>query len=49
MEMVTVCGFHARRPEVFFSGSDDGLVAAFDFSNGINEEDAFLVRSRMLR
>lgn len=44
MDMVTVCRFHTHRPNIFFSGSDDGLVAAFDFSNGVNEDDAFLVR-----
>eukprot|EP00892_Ulva_mutabilis_P009946 jgi/Ulvmu1/7323/UM035_0112.1 len=42
MDMVTVCRFHAHRPDIFFSGSDDGLVAAFDFSKGVNEDDAFL-------
>lgn len=43
MDMVTVCRFHDHRPSIFFSGSDDGLVAAFDFSNGVHEDDAFLV------
>lgn len=47
MDMVTVCRFHAHRPSVFFSGSDDGLVAAFEFSKGVNEDDAFLVRAQV--
>jgi hypothetical protein len=45
MSAVTAMRFHPQRPDVFFSGSDDGLVAAFDFHLGINEDDAFRVCS----
>jgi WD40 repeat protein len=44
MDIVTVMEFHPDRPHMFFSGSDDGLIAAFDFSQSFNEDD-FIVRS----
>lgn len=43
MDMVTVAAFHPLHPHLFFSGSDDGLMAAFDFSQGLNEDDGFVV------
>lgn len=45
MDMVTVAAFHPLQPHLFFSGSDDGLIAAFDFSQGLNEDDGFAVCS----
>jgi WD repeat-containing protein 89 len=44
MDSVTVLRFHPRQPGICFSASDDGLVAVFDFSRGINEDEAFVVR-----
>lgn len=43
MDMVTVATFHPLQPHLFFSGSDDGLIAAFDFSQGLSEDDGFMV------
>jgi hypothetical protein len=43
MDMVTVAAFHPLQPHLFFSGSDDGLIAAFDFSHGLSEDDSFVV------
>lgn len=44
MDMVTVAAFHPLQPHLFFSASDDGLIAAFDFSQGFSEDDGFAVR-----
>ena len=46
MDMVTVATFHPLQPHLFFSGSDDGLIAAFDFSQGFSEDDGFAVPSQ---
>lgn len=43
MDMVTVAAFHPLQPHLFFSGSDDGLIAAFDFTHGLSEDDGFVV------
>lgn len=45
MDIITVTRFHPANSNILFSGSDDGLIAAFDFTNGINEDDAWVVRA----
>lgn len=44
MEVVTALRFNPAHQNAFVSASEDGLVAMFDFSGGINEDDAFRVR-----
>ena len=35
--------FHPDNPKQFLSASEDGLVAVFDFSATVDEEDSFKV------
>lgn len=41
--------FHPAQPNLMLSASLDGLVNVFDFSEGIDEDNAFKVRSFMQR
>ena len=43
-DLVTAAHFHPQSSSMFVSSSDDGLIAVFDFAQGINEDDAFVVR-----
>ena len=43
MDLVTVARFHPVHRHLLVTASDDGLMAVFDFSKGINEDDAFVV------
>jgi hypothetical protein len=47
MDVVTALHFHPVRSSICVSASDDGLLAVFDFSHGINEDEAFVVCFRL--
>lgn len=35
--------FHPTQPNVFLSASTDGLISVYDMSNGLDEDDGFMV------
>lgn len=45
MDAVACVRFHPDNPNICVSASDDGLIAVFDFAAGVNDDEAFAVRS----